>query len=78
MYEVEAVNPFKIMLPVELAQFDGLVESELLIAGVGFTTTIVDAIADEQLNAVAVYVAMAITSYVPPIDVVAVALTCGF
>ena len=50
------------MLPVELAQSDGLVDDELLITGVGFTTTIVDAIADEQLNAVAVYVAMAITS----------------
>ena len=54
MYEVDAVNPFKIMVPVALAQFDGLVNDELLIAGVGFTTTIVDAGADGQFNVVVV------------------------
>ena len=66
------------MLPVELAQLDGLIDDELLITGVGFTTTIVDAVADEQLNEVALYVAVAYTSYVPSIAVVAFALTCGF
>ena len=51
------------MLPVELAQSDGLVDDELLIAGVGFTTTIVDAVADGQFNVVeVVYVAVAYTS----------------
>ena len=50
MYAVDAVNPFKIMVPVALAQFVGLVNDELLIAGVGFTTTIVDAVADGQFN----------------------------
>ena len=54
MYDVDAVNPFKIMVPVALAQFDGLVNDELLIAGVGFTTTIVDAVAEGQFNVVVV------------------------
>ncbi len=62
MYGVNAVNPFKIMVPVELAQFVGLVDDEIPIAGVGFTTTIVDAVADGQFNVVVViYVAVAIT-----------------
>jgi hypothetical protein len=52
VYEIDAINPFKIILPVALAQFDGLVNDELLIAGVGFTTTIVDAVADGQFNVV--------------------------
>jgi hypothetical protein len=78
VYEVDAVNPFKIILPVALAQFDGLVNDELLIAGVGFTTTIVDAVADGQFNVVVViYVAVAITLYVPAIPSVALVLTCG-
>jgi len=54
VYDVDAVNPFKIMVPVALAQFDGLVNDELLIAGVGFTTTIVDAVAEGQFNVVVV------------------------
>ena len=54
MYEVDAVNPFKIMVPVALEQFVGLVDDEPLIEGVGFTTTIVDAVADGQFNVVVV------------------------
>jgi hypothetical protein len=54
VYEVDAVNPFKIILPVALAQFDGLVNDEVVITGVGFTTTIVDAVADGQFNAVGI------------------------
>jgi len=54
VYKVEAVNPFKIMVPVALAQFVGLVDDEVVIIGVGFTTTIVDAVADGQFKVVVV------------------------
>jgi len=54
MYEVDAVNPFKIMVPVALEQFVGLVKVEIPIAGVGFTTTIVDVSEDGQFNVVVV------------------------
>ena len=50
MYDVNAVNPFKIMVPVELPQLVGLVKVEIPIAGVGFTTTIVDTVTDGQFN----------------------------
>ena len=54
MYKVDGVRPFKIMVPVALAQFVGFVDDEVVIAGVGFTTTIVDAVADGQFNVVVV------------------------
>ena len=44
-----AVSPFKIIAPVEDAQFVGPVLDDELIAGVGFTVTIVLAEEDGQL-----------------------------
>jgi hypothetical protein len=46
---VLAVSPFKIIAPVEDAQFVGPELDDELIAGVGFTVTIVLAEADGQL-----------------------------
>ena len=78
MYEVDAVNPFKIIVPVALEQFVGLEKVEIPIAGVGFTTTNVAVCADGQINVlVVIYVAVAITLYVPAIVSVALGLTSG-
>ena len=49
------------MVPVAVAQFVGSVLDELLIAGVGLTTTVVDADAEGQLIVGLVYEAVAVT-----------------
>ena len=72
------LNPFNVILPVALAQFVGFDELLPVIAGVGFTTTVVVPAEDGQLMLLAAYAAVAITLYTPAIAVVALALTCGF
>jgi hypothetical protein len=63
------------IVPVEDAQFVGPELDDELIAGVGFTVTIVLAEADGQLMLGDVYAAVAVTVYVPDMAVVAAALT---
>jgi hypothetical protein len=46
VYKVDAVKPFNKILPVDVEQFDGFIEDELVITGVGFTNTEIDADVD--------------------------------
>jgi hypothetical protein len=65
------------MVPVAVAQLDGLLEDELLMAGVAFTTTVVLAL-DGQFKLLVAYAAVAVTVYDPAMAVVADADTVGF
>jgi hypothetical protein len=58
VYVVLAANPFNTMVPVDEAHCVGLVKLELLITGVGFTTTGTPPGSDGQFPVVAVAITL--------------------
>ena len=73
MYNVFGESPLSIMEPVAVLQLVGFVKLVVVITGVGFITTLVDPVAEEQFPVIAV----ATTLYVPDAAVLTLAIV-GF